>query len=239
MPTQSSPQIYARMAGLLYLFVIVLGGFAYGYVPGKLLADNAVATANNILSHEFLWRAGMLAAALVVACALAQLLFEFLLLRPVQRNITLLAVFFNLTSLAIEALANLGYFVALSILKGRGTPDAAQFSQADAWASLAVEMHDTTLNISFLFFGITCLLYGYLIARAGFLPRFLGVLMTLAGLCYGANSVLNFLNLQPAGFPWLLVPAGLSELALCLWLLIAGVNTAKWYEWTDHGRPLS
>ncbi|MGH8427329.1 MAG: DUF4386 domain-containing protein [Gammaproteobacteria bacterium] len=233
------PQIYARAAGLLYLVVIVLGGFAYGYVPGKLVSDNAAVTANNILSHELLWRIGIVAALIVVACALAQLLFEFLLLRPVQRNVTLLAVFFNLLSLAIETLGNLGYFAAIRLLEGQGSLSGLPTHQLQAWASLAIDLHDTTLNISFMFFGITCLLYGYLIFRSRFLPRFLGVLMTLAGFCYISNSLMDFLNLQTPGFPWLLVPAGLSELTLCLWLLIAGVNAQKWHAWTDHGMRLS
>lgn len=104
-----------------------------------------------------------------------------------------------------------------------------------AWAALAIDLHDADLNISFLFFGCVCLLYGYLIFRSTFLPRFLGVLMTVAGLCYAANSILSFLDLHflPAsGIPLLLLPAGLAELILCLWLLIVGVNVPKWHHWT-------
>jgi len=56
---QVSPQLYARAIGVLYLTVIVVGFFAYGYVPGKLVAANAAVTANDILAHEFLWRAGV------------------------------------------------------------------------------------------------------------------------------------------------------------------------------------
>lgn len=227
--TQPSPQIYARAAGLLYLLVILLGGFAYGYVPGRLVTDAAVTTASNILSHEFLWRLGIVAALVTVVCALPQLLFEYLLLRPVQRDVMRLAVFFNLLSLTVESLGNLGHFAALYILKAPDLPAL----QAQAWAVLAIDLHDTTLDISFLFFGATCLLYGYLIFRSRFLPRFLGLLMALAGVCYSLDSLLDFLHLQlgPAGFPWLLFPAGLSELTLCLWLLIMGVNVPKWREW--------
>lgn len=228
---QGSPQTYARTVGALYLVVIVLGGFAYGYVPARLASGNAIATASNILSHELVWRAGIVAALIVVACALVQLLFEFLLLRPVQRNVTLLAVLFNLMSLTIEALGNLGHLAALRILHGQGSLSGVPTHELQTWASLAIDLHDTTLTISFMFFGVTCLLYGYLIYRSRFLPRFLGVLMTLAGLCYTSNSLLDILNVLPPGFPWLLLPAGLSELALCLWLLIAGVNAPRWHEW--------
>lgn len=226
------PQIYARAAGLLYLVVIVLGAFAYGYVPGKLVSGSASVTASNILSHELLWRLGIVAALILVACAVAELLFEFLLLRPVQRNVALLAVFFNLLSLAIEALGSLGYFAAVRLLEGQGSLSELPPHRLQAWASLAINLHDTTLDVSFLFFGVTCLLYGYLIFRSRFLPRFLGVLIALAGLCYASNSLISFLDLQPHGFPWLLLPAGISELTLALWLLVAGVNVQKWHEWS-------
>jgi Domain of unknown function (DUF4386) len=227
----NSPQLYARSAGFLYLLVIILGGFAYGYVPGRLVSDNVATTGADILTHESLWRAGVVAALLVVVCAIPQLLCEYLLLRPVQRNLALLAVFFNLISLGIESLSNLGYLAALFILKGRDSLSAINPHQLQAWASLAINLHDQAVNISFLFFGCVCLLYGYLIFRSGFLPRFLGILIVVAGLCYTANSLSTFLavHIGPPGFPWLLLPAALFELVLCLWLLIPGVNVAKWH----------
>ncbi|MDE2235050.1 MAG: DUF4386 domain-containing protein [Gammaproteobacteria bacterium] len=227
-----SPQLYARTAGFLYLLVIILGGFAYGYVPGRLVSASVVTTGSAILTHETLWRIGVVAALLVVVCGIPQLLCEYLLLRPVQRNLALLAVFFNLISLTIESLSNIGFIGALFILKGRDSLSAVNPHQLQAWASLAIELHDQAVNISFLFFGCVCLLYGYLIFKSGFLPRFLGILMAVAGVCYAANSLITFMaiHLGPAGFPWLLLPAGLCELVLCLWLLIAGVNAAKWLE---------
>jgi hypothetical protein len=227
---QASPQIYARVAGLLYLIVIVLGGFAFGYVPGKLVTSDAITTANNILTHEFLWRAGIVSDLIVVVCAIPQLLCEYLLLRPVQRNLALLAVFFNLLSLAVESLAGLGHLAALTILKGQESLNVVDAHQLQAWASVALDMHDHVVNISFVFFGSTCITIGYLIFRSGFFPRFLGVLMMLAGVCYMTNSFMSFLaiSLGPAGFPWLLLPAGLSELTLCLWLIIKGVDVTNW-----------
>jgi hypothetical protein len=230
--TRVSPQLYARTIGVLYLFVIVVGFFAYGYVPGKVVAGDAAVTAGNILDHELLWRAGIVASLMVVVAAVPQLLFEYLLLRPVQRNVALLAVLFNTVSLVIESLSALGHLGALAMLSGRDSLNGAMTHQLQAWASLAIDLHDADLNISFLFFGCVCLLYGYLIFRSTFLPRFLGVLMALAGLCYASNSLLVFLDLHvlPAsGVPLLLVPAGLSELILCLWLLVMGVDVRKWH----------
>jgi hypothetical protein len=232
---QVSPQLYARAIGVLYLIVIVVGFYAYGYVPGRLVTADAATTANNLLAHTLLWRTGVVAGLMVVVCAVPQLLFEYLLLRPVQRNIALLAVLFNVISLVIESLSGLGHLGAIALLAGRDSLGGVSLHQLQAWAALAIDLHDADLNISFLFFGCVCLLYGYLIFRSRFLPRFLGVLMMLAGLCYGGNSVLVFLDLHllPAtGVPLLLLPAGLSELILCLWLLIVGVDVPKWHLWS-------
>lgn len=226
----ASPQTYARIAGLLYLIIIVLGGFAFGYVPGKLVSSDVATTASNILAHETLWRVGIVSDLIVVAIAIPQLLCEYLLLRSVQRNIALMAVFFNLLSLAIESLAGLGHLLALAILKGHDSLNIVDAQQLHAWASMAIDMHDAIVNISFVFFGSFCITIGYLIFRSGFLPRFLGVLMALAGVCYMTNSFTRFLAISfgPAGFPWLLLPAGLSELTLCLWLIVKGVDVTKW-----------
>lgn len=238
--SQSSPQLYARGIGVLYLIVIVVGFFAYGYVPGKIVSADAAVTASNILGHESLWRAGIVAALLVVVCAVPQLLLEYLLLRPVQRNVALLAVLFNAISLAIESLSAVGHVAALAMVSGRDGLGAVPLQQVQSWASLAIDLHDADLNISFLFFGCVCLLYGYLIFQSRFLPRFLGVLMVLAGACYSSNSILVFLHLHVvpmSGVPLLLVPAGLSELILCLWLLTLGVDVQKWHLW--HAEPIS
>ena len=233
-PVKASPQRYARSIGVLYLIVIVVGFFAYGYVPGRLVSADATVTAGNILSHELLWRAGIVASLMVVVCAVPQLLLEYLLLRPVQRSVALLALLFNLMSLGIESLSSLGHIAALSMLTGQDTLGRISGQQLQAWASLAIDIHDADLNISFLFFGCVCVLQGYLIFRSRFLPGFLGVLMTFAGLCYAANSLFIVLDLNvlaASGIPLLLLPAGLSELTLCLWLLIMGVDVPKWHLW--------
>lgn len=81
--TQPSPQVYARTIGVLYLIVIVVGFFAYGYVPGKVVSADVAVTARNILAHELLWRTGVVAGLSVVVAGTPQLLFEYLLLRPV------------------------------------------------------------------------------------------------------------------------------------------------------------
>ena len=78
-----------------------------------------------------------------------------------------------------------------------------------------------------VFFGLHCLLVGYLIFGSTFLPRILGVLMMLAGVGW-----LTFLSPALAGSlsPYNLAPGMIGEGLLILWLLVMGVNVQRWKE---------
>jgi hypothetical protein len=99
--------------------------------------------------------------------------------------------------------------------------------QLRALASLFLELYGQGVNICFVFFGVYCLLIGYLIFTSAFLPRILGVLMAFAGLGW-----LTFLSPPLANYlsPYILVLGFLAELALMLWLLVMGVNVQRWKE---------
>jgi hypothetical protein len=87
-------------------------------------------------------------------------------------------------------------------------------------------------DVAVVFFAFYDLLIAYLIVRSTFLPRILGVLMAIAGLCYLTNSFANFLSPGLAAhlLPYILMPSGVGELSLCLWLLLVGVNVPRWQE---------
>jgi hypothetical protein len=99
--------------------------------------------------------------------------------------------------------------------------------QLQAQASLFLELYGQGVSICFVFFGIYCLLIGYLIFKSSFLPRILGVLMAVAGLGW-----LTFLFPPLADYlsPYNLVLGFLAELALMLWLLVMGVDVQRWKE---------
>ena len=87
-------------------------------------------------------------------------------------------------------------------------------------------------SITMTFFGFYCLLIGYLTFKSTYLPRILGVLLAIGGLGYLINSFANFLSLgfAPSMYPYILLPGFIAETVLCLWLLVMGVNVAKWNE---------
>lgn len=80
---------------------------------------------------------------------------------------------------------------------------------------------------SLVFFGVYCLLIGYLILNSTFLPRTFGVLMVFAGLGW-----LTFISpsLAKTLSPYNYYPGGIGEILFCLWLLLMGVNSERWKE---------
>jgi Domain of unknown function (DUF4386) len=228
---ENFPQRYARTGGALYLAIIVLGAFAEGYVTDRLIVSgDAAATAHNILGSPGLWRLGVAGDFIVVLLAVPLLWIEYLLLRPVSKSLVLLAVLFNLVSLAVEAISKLPLLLVTSAL---GTADylkAFEPQQLQVLASLALKAHGIAFNIALIFFGFTCLVNGYLIFRSGYLPRFVGVLLQIAGLsyliaCFAALFAPSFADMI---LPAILLPPLIGESSFCLWLLVKGVNLAKW-----------
>jgi hypothetical protein len=233
---ETSPQVYARIGGALYLMIIALGLFAEGFVSNKLIVSgDATATAHNIMASQSLWRIGVAANMIVPLCAVPLLLIEYVLLRPVSKNLVLLAVFFNLVSLAVEAISKLFLVAVMSPLGDADYLMAFEPRQLQALAYLALKSHDVAFNIALIFFGFTCIINGYLIFRSRYLPRFVGILMQIAGACYltacfAALFAPTFYDLIS---PAILIPSFIGESSYCLWLLVKGVDVPKWVERTS------
>jgi hypothetical protein len=230
---EGSPRLKARIAGVLYLIIIVAASFAEFFVRGRLVIDgDATATANNILAHESLYRLGAAAVPIYLACDTAVALIFYELLKPVSRSLSLLAAFFRLIMVAILGVNLTNHFAPLLLLKGAPFLTQLKADQLQALALVSLKLYAQGFFIAMVFFGIHCLLIGYLICRSAFLPRILGVLMAIAGLCYLTHSFVLFLSPALAAhlFPYLM-PLGLpGELSLTLWLLVIGVNVQRWKE---------
>ena len=235
---ETSPQIYARIGGVLYLIIIVIGLFTEIFVRSKLImSEDTTSTANNILASEQLWRIGFAGSLIMLLCAIPLALIMYVLLRPVSRNIALLAVFFNLVSIAVEALNNLNIFAALFPLGSSDYLKAFELNQLHVLAYLTLKLHSSGYNISLIFFGMNCLFWGYLIFKSGYFPKILGVLLIICALCYVTNSFAWFLAPKFAAMliPGILVPCFIAEASVCLWLIVKGVNVLKWKEKTRPG----
>jgi hypothetical protein len=228
----NSPLFYARIGGALYLVIILFGLFAEGFVTSKLLvAGDAAATARNILAEPGLWRVSVAGNLLVVLCAVPLLWIEYLLLRPVSKNLVLLALFFNLVSLGVEAISKAFLLLVMPTLESAQYAQALGARQVPMLADFSLKAHEVSFNIALLFFGFTCIVYGVLIFKSGYLPKAIGVLMQVAGACYvvACGAALLAPALATVLLPTILLPCLIGESSLCLWLLVKGVDSEKWH----------
>ena len=217
-------QLKARIAGLLYLVVILLGTFApFVVAPSSLAADPAVITAR-IMQSLAAYRLGGVAEIVVLACDIALAVIFYRLLRRVSRTVAMLAAFFRLGYAAINGANVTLHFAPLLVL-------TSQPSQPSLAVTLT-RMHLLGFDVALVFFGVHVALLGYLIFRSTYLPRVLGLLLMLGGAAYCANSLVSLL--APGALSGraliLLAPAGLAEIAIALWLLAFGVNARRWSE---------
>lgn len=228
---QSSVQAWARLAGLLYLVIIVIGLLGEALIRASLVVPgDPGATVRKILDAESLWRVGIAAQDLLLVCAVGLTCAWYVLLRPVNGGLTLLAVFFALVSLAVESVSALHLHAVLTPLSDATYLKAIDPALLHLQAYQSVVAHAQAFGLALIFFGVECLLIGHLIRRSGYFPKWIGTLMQLAGACYLVNSFSMVLHppLQALLFPYILLPALLGESAFCLWLLLKGVDVEAW-----------
>jgi uncharacterized protein DUF4386 len=227
---EMSPRAKARMAGAFYLITVVTGVFAQGFVSGRLVAfGDAATTATNILTHEALFRLGFTVYLIEMASQITMTALFYELLKPVSKSVSLLSAVFGYIGCGIKTLSRLFYFVPLLVLGGGSAHYLSVFNteQLQALSLLFLKVNDQGAAIALAFFGFSTLLKGYLIIRSTFLPRALGVLSAVAGLCW-----LAFLS-PPLGyrlFPYIAAVGLLGSLATIVWLLVFGVNEQRWRE---------
>lgn len=229
---ETSPQLYARIGGVLYLLNIALGFFSVAVRDKITGSGDVAATAANLTSMESLWRFGIAAEFLALICALGLGTIYFLLFKPVSRELNLLATFIRVVAIAVQAVVVLNLAAALFPLENAEYLKAFTPEQLYALVHLAIKAHGYGFGLALLLFGSCFLVHGRLIIKSGFLPRVLGILIQLAGLCYLTDSFALFLAPSFANriFPAILFPCFLAEVSLCLWLIVKGVDVQRWKE---------
>ena len=229
----AAPQTYARLGGILYVFIIVVGIFGELVVRGGLIVEgDAAATANNILGSETLFRAGLAGDILGYVASIAVAMILYVLLEPVSRNLALLSAFLTITANAIFGLNGLFHLGAVVVLGDADALRGFDPQQLQALAYLSLRLHGFGFAIGLIFFGCFLVLLGYLVYSSGYLPRSIGVLLVVGGLGYLTNSFAQVLApaLAASLLPWVLLPPFLAESGLALWLTVKGVNVPMWEQ---------
>jgi|SRR5579859_2470131 len=223
-----SPRFRARMAGV---FEALEGtGSSVGQVfilSGLIVEGSASATAANILANAPLIWLGFAISLLAVVFHLVWAFLFYGLFKPVNRSISLLATYVIVVGCAIQAVTCLLYLAPLLTLQNASILSAFTPQQVQDLSFVFLKLNGQAFDTYLIFFGLWCVLIGYLIFRSTFLPRIIGVLLMIDGLGWMLYLVPPFAQQV---FPLIAVAAGLAEIPLMLWLLVVGLNEQRWKE---------
>jgi hypothetical protein len=237
-PRDLSPRTKARIAGILYLIVIVGGIFAEVVVRGRLVVSgDAVATAHNIVAHTLLYRLGFAVEVFYLLCNVPLTFILYDLFKIVDRKLALVMVLFSAVGTAIEGVSLLAHYAPLVFLGQQSYLSSFTQAQLEAASYLSLRMFEYGFMIALSFFGFFCFTLAYLVFRSTFFPRVIGGLLVIEGGLYLTNSFAHFIApaIGDRVFPFL-AASGIAEVSFCLWLLIVGVNVQRWREQAAQAR---
>src|SRR2546421_6671394 len=224
---EMSPRFLARIVFILAALEGQAQIWGQLRIPGRLVVStDAAATAANILGNESLFRLGLLLSVLAVAFNVSRTVVSYVLFRPVGKIVTLLMAFFGLVAIALQAASILFELPVLVVLKNGGSLSGFNVDQLQSLALIFLRWNGQASNLYLAFFGLCCMWSDYVIYKSTFLPRILGLLLAIAGLCYSTYlwpPLANYL------YPYNLA-LGVGEGVLGLWLLRVGVNVERWKE---------
>jgi hypothetical protein len=179
----------AKVVGFTYLFALIPVIFAEFYVRAHLIVfDNAAQTALNIVGHQRLFRLGTASNLTVFAVDVALITALYVVLKPVNSRLALLAAAWGLIETTILVVVTLNDLDVLRILGGAQYLQAFQVSQLQALARLSVSAHDTTYNVALVFAGLRSTTFCYLWFKSGFIPRVLAGWGVFASFLMGASA---------------------------------------------------
>ncbi len=217
----------ARLAGALYLLGALTAPFCLIYVPGKLLVrGDATATGNHLRAFGTLFRMGIAAELLGFTVSVFLALVLYRLFKDVSPKNALAMLTLSLLSIPIVFLNLLNEIAALELAAG-GANFLSVFdaSQRDALAYLFLSLHGKGFTVAQVFWGLWLFPFGVLVIRSGFIPRFLGVLLIIAGV---GNVVAAFTALVLPRYVERVSPFTMAlsfgEMPIIFWLLIWGAK---------------
>lgn len=218
----------ARIAGLLYLLLVICGITYLVYIPSTLIdLQNAATTIENIRGNELLFRLGIVTGICSFLIFILLPLALYNLLHEVNKIAAKLMVLFALISIPISFVNILNKFAVLDLINKPIYAETLGEATFQSQVLLYLENYNNGIQISQIFWGIWLLPFGYLVYKSGFLPKVLGLFL-MAG-CFG-YLITFFGGFLYSDFSTTIIsdivgfPATIGELGICLWLLIMGTN---------------
>jgi hypothetical protein len=232
---EMSPSAYARLAGVLNLIIAVAAIFAHMVVPEQFIVPgDAAATAANIAAGEATFRIGAVGSELIIL--LSEIVLSvvlYLLLKPVNKTLSLVAAVFRLAMTIIHGLNLLNYYFVFQLLNGGDFLTAFAPEQVNALVTLFLDAHSIGFTIGIAFLVPHVLILGYLIVQSGYFPKVLGGLFLAAGVGYLFDAAGLLLVSSYTMTPGLIqMVIAVAEIAFPIWLLVKGVNKDRWQNRT-------
>lgn len=220
--------VYARFAGFGLLLMFILAIFANFFVLESLIIPgNAATTANNIMANELLFRGGISSFIIVLILDVLVAWALYILFKPVNKNLALLALLFRLLYTAIFGVALYNFLSVLQLLSGADYLTVFETDQLHAQMMLFINAFNNGWLIGLVFFGFHLFVVGFLIFKSGFMPRILGILLIISSMGYLIDSfakllLSNYTDYETIFLLIVAVPGVIGELSLAIWLLFKG-----------------
>ena len=219
----------ARIAGLLYLILGIIGAYGIMYVPSKIMVrGDAAATSNNILANEFLFRTGIVSQLISSVIFIFLVLVLYRLFKQVNEHQAKLMVAMVIVQIPIAFLIEAFNITSLMILKNE-VLKTFELNQKQDMAMLFLKIHGYGIVTLEIFWGLWLIPFGQLVYKSGFIPRILGVLLIMAGIAY---IMVSFIFLLLPGYKtfvnqYAFVFFSAGEISTILWLLIKGIKNKE------------
>jgi hypothetical protein len=217
----------ARIAGFLYLSIFIIAPLSLLYLPSTLIVPgDALATATNINDAASLFRIGIAGDAVLFMIEVALAAIFYVLLRPVNKTLSLISAFSRLGEAFIMGLNVLVHLFVLHLANSAEYLTAFDPNQVHALVELFLRMHDNGILVGQVFFGFHLVTLGILLYKSGYFPRVLGVLLMVASIGYLLESFGNFVlpKYEEIYATVVILLAAIPELSFTLWLLVKGVR---------------
>lgn len=208
----------------MFLFILTDIIINWLLVFSKLIdPENVMATAKNIMSNEMLFRMGISNELILAVSAIVLAMALYVTLKPVNKNLALLALLWKSAEGIIIAGIALLNFIALQILNGQAYLTAFAPEQLQALVGLFLNKHDAIYSIPMVFLGLNLTLFSWLFYKSKYIPR---IIAGLGIFSYVLIFIFAFVNILFPDLPAMILtaPSIIFELIIGIWLLFKGVN---------------
>jgi hypothetical protein len=224
--TEKTQRIYARVAGFLFLWLIITG-LAGALTISHIVGSGTFAeTAKRVVASEHLYRIALSSELIETLSAVLLAFALYVTLKPVDKLLAQIAMYWRLVESFIGGVGMIFGFVRLGLYASPQSQGALGTDQSQALVDLTRHAGFAAYNISAIFFSIGSILFFYLFFRSRYIPRILSALGVFASvvvtiMCFG---ILIFPE-HAATLQYGWAPMAIAEVTLGLWLLVKGIRT--------------